>query len=112
MNSESVSLDMLNVSRSKLHLGHDGAIYALERSERSGKFFSGGSDRLLTRWSLEGDEAPAALVNVGAIIYSIRLVPEKSLLLIGTSAGHLHVVDLVASREIRNLAHQIGRAHV
>lgn len=96
---------MLNVSRSRLHLGHDGSVYALERSHLPGKFFSGSSDRIVSLWNLDADEPPVGIVNVGAIVYSLRYVPEKSWLLIGTSAGNLHVVDLVAGKEIRNIAH-------
>ncbi|MFM2206460.1 MAG: hypothetical protein RL213_435 [Bacteroidota bacterium] len=96
---------MISVTRSRLLLGHEGSVYALERAHLSGKFFSGSSDRIVSMWSLEGDEPPSGLVNVGAIVYSLRLVPEKSWLLIGTSSGNLHVVDLVAGREIRNIAH-------
>ncbi len=95
----------LQINKSQTLLGHEGAVYALEKSNAPGRFFSGGSDRIVCQWCMDGITPPSALVNVGAIVYSIRLVQEKSLLLIGTSAGNLHVVDLIAGKEIRNLAH-------
>ncbi|MFM9028369.1 MAG: WD40 repeat domain-containing protein [Bacteroidota bacterium] len=95
----------VSINRSLLLTGHEGSVYALERSSSPGKFFSGGSDRIVCEWSLDESVPPAALVNVGAIIYSIRLVEDKNLLFIGTSSGRLHVIDLTARKEIRNIAH-------
>ena len=109
---------MIDVTRSKLLLGHEGSVYALESAPGTGSFFSGSSDRVVSRWSVDADEPPVGLVNVGAIVYSLRHVPEKNLLLIGTSAGNLHAVDLSSGKEVRNIvAHkqgifEIGRAHV
>lgn len=96
---------MLSVTRSKVLLGHEGSVYALERASEAGYFFSGSSDRMVSRWKLTGDEPPAGLVSVGGIVYSLRLVPEKAWLLIGTSAGNLHVIDLSVSKEIRNITY-------
>ncbi|MFM2134885.1 MAG: hypothetical protein RL021_285, partial [Bacteroidota bacterium] len=95
---------MLSVTRANVFLGHEGSVYALEKAAEEGYFFSGSSDRLVSKWKLAGDEPPSGLVSVGAIVYSLRLVPEKSWLLIGTSSGNLHVIDLVAGKEIRNIA--------
>lgn len=85
--------------------GHDGSIYALERGLEHGNYFSGGSDRIVCEWSLDPGVAPKALVNVGAIIYSLCLIPDNNRLLIGTSAGNLHVIDLSSRKEVKNIAH-------
>ncbi|MFM7217679.1 MAG: WD40 repeat domain-containing protein, partial [Bacteroidota bacterium] len=98
-------MNHLSVNRTALLTGHEGSVYALERSADHDKFFSGGSDRLVCEWSIDAATPPQALVNVGAIIYSIRLVESSGKLLIGTSAGHLHVIDLASRKEIRNIAH-------
>src|SRR5436189_4310613 len=84
--------------------GHDGAVYALEKSPEPNKFFSGSGDKIVAEWDLEKSEPAKALVNVGAIVYSIKYVEEKNILLIGTSAGAIHVVDLSSSKETRNIA--------
>jgi len=44
-------------------------------------------------------------VSVGAIIYALKYVPERDILLIGTSSGALHIVDLVSRKEIKNIIH-------
>ena len=40
-----------------------------------------------------------------AIVYSICHIPEKKLLLVGTSAGSIHVLDLEKKQEIKILQH-------
>lgn len=100
---------MIPFARLATLIGHEGPVYSLERSPREGFFFSGGSDRMVAEWSVDGQEQPKAIVNVGAIIYSMRLIAESNLLLIGTSSGHLHVVDLQQGKEVRHFTpHQQG----
>ena len=84
--------------------GHDGAVYALEKSPELNKFFSGSGDKIVAEWDLETNEPAKALVNVGAVVYSIKYIEEKNILLIGTSAGAIHVVDLTSRKETRNIA--------
>jgi WD40 repeat protein len=94
----------VTVTKHHTYTGHDGSLYALEKSA-AGKFFTGGSDRIVCEWSLDPAASPLGLVNVGAIIYSLCHVTESNMLLIGTSTGHLHVVDLAHRKEVRNIQH-------
>ena len=87
------------------HPGHDGAVYALERGMNTNEFYSGGSDRVVSLWDLTGELPPQGLVNVGSIIYSLRLIPEMHLLVIGVSSGAFHVIDLKEKKEIRLIKH-------
>lgn len=95
----------LSIEKGFTFTGHEGSVYALEQSADSGLFFSGSSDRIVSQWSLDGVTPPKGLVNVGAIVYSLCFVREKNWLLIGTSAGNLHIVDLAVGKELRNIAH-------
>ncbi|MFI5217882.1 MAG: WD40 repeat domain-containing protein [Bacteroidia bacterium] len=83
--------------------GHTGAVYALENSLDENKFFSGGSDRIIAEWDLKNPDAGQMLANVPEIIYSLKLIPEKKILLVGQSAGGMHIIDLVSRKEIRLL---------
>jgi WD40 repeat protein len=83
--------------------GHEGSVYALERSGREDRVFTGGGDRIVTEWDLSGQEPPRALVSVGAVVYSLCHIPDRNWLLIGTSGGNLHILDLVARRELHNI---------
>jgi WD repeat-containing protein 61 len=96
-----------NIPVQKVHtlLGHEGSVYTLEKSSSPDKFFSGSSDRYVAEWTVGKDETPKALVSVGAIIYALKYVAEKNLLLIGTSSGALHIVDLISRKEIKYIIH-------
>lgn len=84
---------------------HSGAVYALETGRTPGEFYSGGSDRIVSRWDLSADAPPAGLVNVGSIIYSMRYLPSFELLIIGLSSGLFHVVSLREQKELKLLSH-------
>ncbi|MBK7852670.1 MAG: WD40 repeat domain-containing protein [Bacteroidetes bacterium] len=95
------------LSITKIHTfkGHEGSVYTLEKSTSPELFFSGSSDRMVTEWNMINGMAPKGIVNVGSIIYAIRYVPERQLLLIGVSGGGMHVVDLEKKQEIKFLVH-------
>src|SRR5262245_40063257 len=99
---------MLEVQKLNTLRGHEGAVYALEESPDTNKFFSGSGDRIVAEWDVSTMAPARALVNVGAIVYAICYVKEKNELLIGTSAGSIHVVDLTSRKEIRHIALEKG----
>lgn len=86
-------------------LGHDGSIYALEKGFQEGQIITGGSDRRVALWNLDAFEPENWSVNVGSVIYSLLHLKEKSLLLIGTMSGSIHIIDLEAKQEVKNLKH-------
>ncbi|HKR03572.1 MAG TPA: WD40 repeat domain-containing protein [Bacteroidia bacterium] len=83
--------------------GHSSAVYALENSLEENKFFSGSGDRIVAEWDLTSTENGQMLAQVPEIIYSLKLIPEKKVLLVGQSAGGIHVIDLLTRKEIRLL---------
>ncbi|TAH41808.1 MAG: WD40 repeat domain-containing protein [Bacteroidetes bacterium] len=99
----SIQVDLLHT-----FTGHDGPVYALEHANDSENFFSGSGDKLVSSWNLDPAIPPTALINVGAIVYSVCNVPEKNIILIGESNGGLHVVDRVEKKEVRFINHHQG----
>src|SRR6185436_7610401 len=95
----------MTIKKIHQYTGHEGPVYALEQASDENKFFSGSGDKIVAEWNLQNGEKAKALVNVGAIIYAIKYIREKNWLLIGTSVGRIHVVDLATRNEIRNIAH-------
>lgn len=97
----------VSLSIRKVHTftGHAGSVYALEKSENPGLFFSGSSDKIVSEWNLDLVTPPKGIVNVGSIIYALHFLPWKNQLLIGVSGGGFHVVDMKERREIRNIQH-------
>lgn len=89
--------------------GHTGAVYALADGTRPRAFLSAGSDGHVVEWDLDHPDAGKALVRVGQIVYVLRR--EGPWLYVGTSSGSLHVVDLVARREVQLLQLQQKGIH-
>ncbi|MEO8148287.1 MAG: WD40 repeat domain-containing protein [Bacteroidia bacterium] len=89
--------------------GHTGSVYALEKGIAPHLFFSGGGDHLVVQWNLQTLDAGEVLVQASAIVYSLRLIASQNILLVGTSTGGVHVIDLNTRKELRLLQyHQQG----
>lgn len=80
--------------------GHKGPVYVLIAATEPGTFLSGSGDGLVVLWDLARPDAGEVMVNVGQAIFSMFLWPESHLLFVGTEGGGLHVVDLVARKEL------------
>jgi WD40 repeat protein len=83
--------------------GHSGAVYALENSLEKNKFFSGSGDHVVAEWDLTTSENGQLLAQIPEIIYSLKIIPDKKILLVGQSGGGIHVIDLITRKEIRLL---------
>jgi WD40 repeat protein len=83
--------------------GHAGAVYALESSLEKDKFFSGSSDRFVAEWDLTIADNGQLLAQIPEIIYALKLIPQKKILLVGQSAGGIHIMDLLTRKEVRLL---------
>ncbi len=97
----------MNISVKKIGTltGHSGAVYALEKGATPSYFFSGSSDKFLALWNLETLQAEKFAAQFPSIVYAICHIPEKQILLVGTSAGSIHVLDLEKKQEVKILQH-------
>ena len=98
----------VNVKLEHTFTGHDGPVYAIESSLDGNGFYTGSGDKLVSSWNLDLVTLPTALINVGAIIYSVIFIEEFNHLLIGEANGGLHIVDLDKKEEIRFITHHQG----
>jgi len=90
---------------SKLHsfTGHEGALYALEEGPATHGIFSAGSDRIVAAWNAaQGGEAQL-ITRLPSAVYSLCYVKERGLLLAGTGAGSVHIIDFREKKEIKIL---------
>jgi WD40 repeat protein len=72
-------------------------------------FITGGADGWVVEWNWQNPGDGKLLVQVNAPLYSFLLVKDSKTLLCGTRAGNLHVVDMEAGKETRNIeAHDAG----
>lgn len=88
--------------------GHAGAVYSLTKGIAPNTVLSGSGDKMLAQWDLTSVVADKFAVKMPAIVYSALVIQEKNLLLIGTAAGSLHVVDLSNKTEIKYLTLNYG----
>ena len=52
---------------------------------------------------------PQGVVKVEAVVYALCHIPERNWLLVGTSEGRMHVIDLEGRKELHNLElHKAG----
>jgi WD40 repeat protein len=96
---------MIKVNKVHAFTGHSGAVYSLENSKEPALFYSGSSDKYLAQWNLEQLIPEKFAAQFPSIVYSICLVAEQNILLVGTSAGSIHVIDLLKKEEIKILQH-------
>jgi WD40 repeat protein len=81
-------------------IGHRGPVYSLVHTGIPGTFLSGSGDGSVVQWNLASPEQGTVLVNVGEAVFSLALLADRGLLLIGTESGGLHVVDLRSRQEL------------
>lgn len=91
---------------------HSGPLYGLAPGRELGTLFSGGGDRIVAEWNLEHQETNPFGIRTDATIYSLLSINRETLL-IGTSQGSMHVIDLKTKSEVRHLKlHEQGIFHL
>lgn len=93
----------LTIRKQHAFTGHSGAVYALAPGLTPAQVLSGSSDCLIASWDLETGQAAPFTAKLPAPVYSLLHLPEQHLLLAGTGAGSIHVIDLQARTEIKIL---------
>lgn len=91
------------VNKQAVYSGHQGSIYTLEKNIDEQNFFSGGSDGVLSKWSMNNGQQPEALGKMNSPIYALRLIREKSILLAGTGSGEFYAIDLLTKSLIASI---------
>jgi WD40 repeat protein len=82
--------------------GHKGAIYTLEHSSEPHIVYSGSHDRMVVEWNLATSQN-RAIAKLPEKAFALKYIPERQMLIIGNFAGGIHVIDLVANKEIKLL---------
>lgn len=85
--------------------GHNGSIYTVERGISAQTVYTGSGDKFVALWNLQTMQAEKFAASFPAAVYSLCHIPEKNLLLAGTSAGSVHILDLKGKEEVKILQH-------
>jgi WD40 repeat protein len=102
-------MSVINITKVAHFSGHNGPIYSLCTAINPKQFYSGGNDGYVVLWDTETKGDGKLLVQVNRPVYALCLDAQRNLLFCGAASGNLHVVDLTAGKEIRNIeAHTLG----
>lgn len=93
----------LQVKKNSQLTGHSGAVYALCEGVSEEFLFSGSSDKFIAQWNLKSQAADSFAAKLPAIVYALCHIKEHGILLAGTSAGAVHVIDLIKKEEVKFL---------
>ena len=85
--------------------GHNGCIYALEQGVSENTVFTGGSDKFIALWNLKTLQAEKFAASLPSSVYAMCHIPERQLLLAGTTTGSILILDLEKKEEIKILQH-------
>ncbi|MBP9187872.1 MAG: WD40 repeat domain-containing protein [Bacteroidia bacterium] len=102
-------MGIINVTKIAHFTRHKGPIYSLCQGLNLNEFYSGGNDGFVVQWNTITKGDGKLLVQVNRPVYALCLDIQRNLLFCGAASGNLHVVDLAAGKEIRNIeAHTNG----
>ncbi len=93
----------IQVEKGDQFIGHGGAIFTLEPASHAHLFYSGSSDNLVVEWNLLNQQQNKVIARLPAKSMALKYVPDKNILLVGQSAGGIHVIDLNKNEEIKLL---------
>ena len=87
-------LTKIEIEKAGQFAGHGAAIFTLESACNAHLFYSGSSDNLIVEWNLKDQQQSKVIARLPAKAMALKYVPDKNLLLVGQSAGGIHVIDL------------------
>jgi WD40 repeat protein len=105
MGMEKTNKAAIDVTHIATLTGHSGCVYAMDKGFSEKTVFTAGSDRFIALWNLETLQAEKFSAALPAPVYTICHIPEKNILLAGTTTGSIHVIDLDKKEEIKILQH-------
>ena len=82
---------------------HAGAIYALAAWPEKNLIFTGGSDKIVATWNVETHEQHPISIRMEDGIYAMAFCSSLNQLVVGTSKGGIHIIDLLQKKELRHL---------
>ncbi len=74
--------------------GHNGSVYTLSEALKTGNFYSAGGDGIVAEWDSMSGKSVKGVLKTNIPIFSILLVPERKMLIVGQNNGGIHFVDL------------------
>ncbi|GAB4376393.1 MAG: hypothetical protein Kow0075_03460 [Salibacteraceae bacterium] len=86
--------------------GHSGAIYALATDEPKQLIYTGGADKVVACWDAATGHQVPPTIRTERSIYSLALL--NNTMVVGTSTGSMHVIDLEHRAELKHFTFHTG----
>jgi WD40 repeat protein len=104
---------MMTIQLKQAFTGHAGPIYQLCEGRMPGNVLTASGDRFIAEWNLTTGQPSTFSVKMEDPCFAVHFIREENLLLVGTAAGNLHVIDLSAKHEKHNFkVHNKGVFHI
>jgi centriolar protein POC1 len=84
------------------YTGHKQPIYSLSPSYRAGHFLSCGSEGIVAEWAIDQEEGKA-IVTAPSAVFSICVIPERKMVLLGLQTGDVVFADLEHGEVLRRV---------
>ena len=85
--------------------GHRSGIYTLQERPSAGTFISGAGDGWVAEWPLTGSPDGNLLARIETQIFSMLLLEQENMVVLGNMEGGVHWVDLDRPEDTLNIAH-------
>ena len=95
----------MKLSVNKLfHLtGHQASVYAMTASADDNLIYTGSSDKMIARWNIAEKKADNFAATMPLAVYQLLYDAKVNRMYAGSGGGAVHVIDLTAKKEIKNL---------
>lgn len=94
---------MVEIEKVITYTGHSDAVYTIENGIEPHLFYSAGGDGNIVEWDLNKTDTGRLIAKVPASVYSIRLVPERHLLIVAQNYEGIHLIDVLTNKEVGSL---------
>ncbi|MCS6903791.1 MAG: WD40 repeat domain-containing protein [Bacteroidia bacterium] len=84
------------------YTGHSQNIYALAKYEKLNQFFSAGGDGFVAVWNSQTGENVGAALKAPLPIYSLEIIEQQDLLVVGQIDGSTHFYNLAQKKLIKS----------
>jgi WD40 repeat protein len=81
--------------------GHQQPIYCVIAAPQQGRFFSAGGDKMVVEWNIDDPSTGVLVAQLPFTIYSLCVIKTSNILLAGTSAGGIHIINMELKKEIK-----------
>lgn len=92
----------IQIKKIREYQGHVQPVYSLSPSLQDGHFLSCGSEGIVAEWSFATGDAKA-IVQAQTPIFSMRLFPERKMIMLGMESGEIVFADLVSNKPLRRI---------